>query len=325
MRSPEDFDAFLRDEIAPRMRVIENERRAVKSRRDAVAVDAAWKLGGALVGLAITFRSRELGPLIVGAALPWMIEFWRRMRVPDTATPMVRSQILEPVVRFWDESFRYQPHGYITRGEFEASRLFGDDSFNTYSGEDLVAGRHGATEFRFCELHVKHVERSKNGTRTRVVFDGVFFVADFNKSFRGHTLVLPDAAERALGAFGRAFQSLGAGLGGLQLVELENPDFERAFLVQSSDPTEARYLLSPSLMQRILAFHNNTGAKLRLGFFRGRVYVAIPLPGDFLAVNPHKPLMLDDIRRWAGELLFAIHIVDELDLNTRIWSKKPAA
>jgi hypothetical protein len=325
MKSPEEFDAFLREEISLRLRAIENERRAVKSRRDAVAVDMAWKIGGALAGLALTFWSRELGPLIVCAALPWVIEAWRRMRVPDTATPMVRSQILEPIVRFFDASFRYQPHGYVTRGEFEASRLFGGESFNTYSGEDLVTGRHGATEFRFCELHVKHVERSKNGTRTRVIFDGVFFVADFNKSFRGHTLVLPDVAERALGAFGRAFQSLGAGLSGLPLVELESPEFERAFLVQSSDPTEARYLLSPSLMQRILAFHHNTGSKLRLGFFGGRVYVAIPLPGDFLALNAHKPLMLDDLRKWAGELLFAIHIVDELDLNTRIWSKQPAA
>jgi hypothetical protein len=31
------------------------------------------------------------------------------------------------------------------------------------------------------------------------------------------------------------------------------------------------------------------------------------------------------VRRWGGELLFATGIVDELDLNTRIWSKAPAA
>jgi hypothetical protein len=324
MKSPEEFDAFLREQIVPRMRAIEDERRKVQARRDAVAVPTAWKLAGAIVGLVLAIWAKGLGPLVVCAALPWIIEAARKLKVPDTASPLVRSQILEPVVRFWDASFDYKQHGRIAQAEFEASRLFSGESFNRYSGEDLVTGKHGATEFRFCELHVKHVEKTKNGTRSRVVFDGIFFVADFNKSFRSQTLVLPDTAERALGAFGRAFQSVASGASGMQLVELEDPAFERAFTVRSSDPTEARYLLSPSLMQRILAFHGNTGAKLRLAFFGGRVYVAIPLPGDFLAVSAHKPLMLDDIRKWAGELLFAIHIVDELDLNTRIWSK-PAA
>ncbi len=326
MKSAEEFDAFLREEIAPRLRAIESERRAVQARRDAVAVPTAWKVGGAAVGFALTLWAKALGPLLLFGAAPWLVEAYRRLKVPDTATPMVRSQVLDPVVRFWDPSFQYQPKGFISRSEFEASRLFASESFNTYSGEDLVSGTHGATAFRFSELHVKHVERNKKGTSTRIVFDGLFFVADCNKAFRGHTLVLPDLAERTLGSFGRAFQSLGSAVSNLQLVELEDPAFERAFKVSASDPVEARYLLSPSLMQRILAFHQNTGGKLRLGFMGGRVYVALPMAGDLLAVNAFKPLMLEDIRKWAGEILFATSIVDELDLNTRIWSKPaPAA
>jgi len=349
VKSPEEFDAFLREEIAPRLRRIESERRAVQARRDAVAVPTEWKLAGAVVGLALAGWLKHLSPLLIGAGAPWVFEAIRKARVPDTAAPLVRSQILDPVVRFWDPSFRYQPQGSIARAEFEASRLFGDESFNTYSGEDLVSGRYGATEFRFCELHVKQVERRKNRTETRPVFDGLFFVADFNKSFRGQTLVVPDVAERALGTFGRAFQSLTGAAGGLQLVELEDPSFERAFKVSATDPVEARYLLSPSLMQRVLAFHGNTGAKLRLGFLGGRVYVAVPMPGDLFAMGGvggalgafsagglargfasaavlARPLSLDDVRRWGGELLFATSIVDELDLNTRIWSKAaPAA
>jgi hypothetical protein len=326
VKSADEFDAFLRAEIAPRLRAIEGERRAVQARRDAVAVPVAWKIGGVVAGFALSAWANALGPLLIFGGAPWLVEAFRRLKVPDTATPMVRSQILEPVVRFWDPSFEYRPKGMIVRSEFEASRLFSGESFNTYSGEDLVTGRHGATSFRFSELHVKHVERNKKGTSTRVVFDGLFFVADFNKSFRGHTLVLPDLAERALGSFGRAFQSLGSAGSSLRLVELEDPAFERAFKVSASDPVEARYLLSPSLMQRILAFHENTGGKLRLGFMGGRVYVALPMAGDFLEVSALKPLMLEDIRKWAGEILFATSIVDELDLNTRIWSKSaPAA
>jgi Protein of unknown function (DUF3137) len=338
VRTPEEFDAFLREEIAPRLRKVESERRAVRAKRDALALPVAAKLAGAALGIALGYATNSLAMLLVGAAIPFAIEAMRKAKVTDTATPLARCTILEPVITFWDPSFRYQPSGTISRAEFEASRLFAGDSFNTYAGEDLVTGRHGSTSFRFSELHVKDVTRRKNRSETKTVFDGLFFVGDFNKSFRGQTLVLPDTAERALGSFGRAFQSLASGASGLQLVELEDPAFERAFTVRSTDPVEARYLLSTSLMQRILAFHGNTGAKLRLGFLGGRVYVAVPLPGNLFdmqggligsfgsAAALAKPLSLDDVRRWGGELLFATSIVDELDLNTRIWSKAaPAA
>jgi hypothetical protein len=331
VRSAEEFDAFLRDELAPRLRAVESERRKVQARRDALALPLGVKLAAAALGAALGYASESLGVFAAAAAAPFLIEAVRKAKVPDTAAALARSALLEPAVTFWDPSFRYEAGGAIQRDEFEASRLFDDEAFNTYAGEDLVSGRHGATQFRFCELHVKNVTRRKNRTHTRVVFDGLFFVADFNKSFRGQTLVLPDTAERALGSFGRAFQSLASGAAGLELVQLESPEFERAFTVRSSDPQEARYLLSPSLMQRILAFHRRSGGKLRLGFLRGRVTVAIPMPGDLFSIasgplGGTRPISLEDVRRWAGELRFATSVVDELDLNTRIWSKAaPAA
>ncbi|MBY0401770.1 DUF3137 domain-containing protein [Myxococcota bacterium] len=344
MKTQEEFDAFLRAEIEPRLRRVESERRAVQERRAAVAVSTAWKIGGALAGLALSILSRELFPFVLGAALPFMIEAGRQWKVPDTATPLIRSQILEPVITFWDPSFAYSPDGSIAQGEFEASRLFADESFNRYSGEDLVTGRHGETTFRFSELHVRRVQKTKKKTQSRTVFDGLFFVADFHKSFRGQTLVLPDTAERVLGSFGRSFQSLKSSASGLRLVELEDPAFERAFTVTSTDPTEARYLLSPSMMQRILTFHESTGEKLRLGFSGGCVHLALPLSSNLFSTSgplsglPElesipglrglatlaTPVTLDDVRRWGSELRFAISIIDDLDLNTRIWSKAAA-
>lgn len=338
MRTPAEFEAFLRDEIAPRLQAVERERAAVQARRDALKLAKGWKVAGAAAGLLLAILTGDLELLVAGAGAPWILELLRRARVPDTATPLARSRVLEPVVTFWDPSFRYQPQRAISREEFEASRLYADQLIDLYSGEDLVTGRHGATAFRFCEVHARRVTRRKGRSETRTVFRGLFFVADCNKAFRGHTLVLPDVAERALGGVGRAFQSLVAPGAGLDLIELECPEFERAFVVYTTDPVEARYLLSPSLMQRIRSFSENTGSKLRIAFLRGRVYVALPLETDLLslggaagmpaalgALAGRGPLTLDDVRRWSGELLFAVGIVDALDLNTRIWSKAPAA
>jgi len=323
MRSREEFDAFLRETIAPKLRGLESQRRAAIA---AARVGWSWKLAFAAAGAACYVAAEQWWTGAVIGALPWGIEAYRKLRAAHALAPVIRGEILQPAIEFWDPSFRYRSDEGIPQSVFEASRLFAGDSFNRYSGEDLVSGRHGATEFRFSELTVEHVTRRNKEDHVRRVFRGLFFVADFNKAFRGQTLVLPDQAERSLGSIGRAFQSLASAFGSLALVELESPEFERNFVVRSSDPTEARYVLSPSLMERILRFHQKTGSKLRLSFLAGRVAVAIPMEGDRFQVNALSPLTLDDVRRWAGDLLFAISLIDELDLNTRIWSKAaPAA
>jgi hypothetical protein len=296
----------------------------VAARRQAARLPAPWKLAMGAAGAALGLWIGELELLLLGIALPFAIDLVRMLRVPDTATPRIREEVLRRAVQFWDPSFRYEPHGSISRAEFDASRLFEGDTIDRFAGEDLVRGRHGATEFRFSELRASRVKKRGKRVELVPVFHGLFFVADFAKDFRGQTLVLPDRAERRLGAFGRAFQALGGGHG-LSLVQLEDPAFERLFAVYSSDETEARYLLSPALMQRILRFHENTGAQLRLAFAAGRVSVAVPLSGDLFAVNASTPLEPATLRAWMGELLFATGIVEELDLNTRIWSKAPAA
>jgi len=324
LRTPEEFDRFLAETIAPRIRDLEREREAVKARREAARLPGSWKVGAVVAGVALGALSKSIEAVLVVAALPWIADVVRMSKIRDTASPRIREELLEPIVEFWDPSFRYVAGGHVEEGEFRLSRLFEGQSWNLYGGEDLVVGNHGETRFRFSELHVR--ERRKRGKRTEVVdvFRGLLFVADFNKSFQGQTLVLPDRAERRLGAMGRALQSVTGGAG-LSLVELEDLEFERAFVVRSTDATEARYLLSPSLMRRLLAFHQNTGSQLRLSFSRGRLYVAIPLVNDLFEIPLHAPLDLASLRRWAGELLFATSVVDELDLNTRIWSKPPLA
>lgn len=324
MRSPEEFEEFLRTKIEPTLADIERERSEVAARRQAARLPGAWKIAAAVLGLVLLawLGSLEIAGLVAG--IPWIADTVRMASVKDTATPRIQAEVLRPLIQFGDPSFSYHPRASIQRDVFAASRLFEGESFNRYGGEDLVAGRHGSTLFAFSELSVLRVKRRGKRTETQVVFRGLFFSADFSKAFRGETLVLPDRAERRLGAVGRAFQSIAGGRG-LDLVELEDPDFERAFVVRSTDPTEARYLLSPSLMQRILAFHANTGSQLRLSFIGGRLYVAIPLEQDLFEMGLTTRVDLAKVRAWMGELFFATSLVDELDLNTRVWSKAPTA
>lgn len=142
-------------------------------------------------------------------------------------------------------------------------------------------------------------------------FVGGLIIADCPKPFHGRTVVLPnDLHPRNL--FSGAFQNIG------ERVELESDDFNSAFIVYSTDQVEARYLLTPTMMQRLLRLRKPTVRELSLGFDDGKVWIAFndrrdwfPDPG--VNGDAADPAYLDEMKK---ELDYIAVIFRELDLAT---------
>jgi hypothetical protein len=133
--------------------------------------------------------------------------------------------------------------------------------------------------------------------------------------------VLPDTAEKLFGFIGKALQGWNKSHG--DLVKLEDPEFEREFVVYGSDQIEARYILSPALMQRIMEFKNKVGTKVHLSFVRSWVNIAIPFERDLWETSLlGKALDFKQIGEYHRDLELAFGIVEDLNLNTRIWTKQ---
>jgi hypothetical protein len=314
VRSDEEFREFYRREMAPALRAFEARREAIRAQ---IRPGQIWAV--AAVALVVSVLAKSLGPLLV----PAMLAVYRYGRAQMAVQASVKGDLVRRVVEFACPGSTYHPRSYVPREIFERSGLFERHAWNLYGGEDFVRGVVGATRIQFSELRVSSKKGKKSQSET--VFRGLFFVADFNRSFRGRTILLPDRAERLLGAFGRAFQALGGGGNGTSLVELEDPELERLFSVYSTDPVEARYVLSPSLMERLVRFRQNTGAKLRVSFVAESLHIALPLELDFLELGLHEGALDEGkVRGWYGQLALALGIVEDLDLNTRIWSKAGA-
>lgn len=242
-----------------------------------------------------------------------------------------KHMIIGRLVQRYDPGLRYEPTDGITRAEFEASQIY-RHRIDRYKSEDLITGRIGATTFRLSEIHAEYKVKkrtSKGGTRTEwhTLFRGVFFIADFNKRFNGTTVVLPDMAERTLGGLGKLLQEWGGNLGAQpgQVVRLEDPVFENMFAVYSTDQIEARYILSTSLMQRLIQFSQNAGISTSLSFINSAVYVAIPSTKDrfeppFLFAKGEL-VNLADLRAYLNDIRLAEDIINDLNLNLRIWGK----
>jgi len=310
MRSDEELRAFLKDELGPRLA---HWQARYAERKPLMRGRGDWVL--LTLAVVATAWTRRFEPLL----LPALVIGGRAVKDAARLHGAWRQDVLERVVAFLAPGLHYQGRGAIEAALVRRSGLF-PEAFDRCAGEDLVAGRVGATALRFSEITL--TRKRKKSTET--VFRGIFLVADFPKSFRGRVVLMPDRAERTLGSFGRAFQRLSR-FAGLELVELEDPDFERHFACYASDPVEARYLLSPSLMQRLLRFRENTGAPLRLALAEESLLLALPIDRDLFAVPLGRPAVDEaTLRAWAGELLFVTGVVEDLDLDTRIWSK-PAA
>jgi hypothetical protein len=231
-----------------------------------------------------------------------------------------KQDIIGSTIRFIHPDLQFDHNRGISREVFRGSRIY-LQSFNKYMTDDLVWGKVDATDISFAEVHAIQVTRSKNNRSETTIFRGVFFVADFHKHFHGQTYVLPDMAERHLGGLGRFLQSIN--MARPSAVRMEDTDFESFFSVYSTDQVEARYLLTPVLMEQLVALRQRVGSDIGLSFIDSKVYLTMPERKPLLEPRFWKKMdNYDDLYKHFELLNRCIGLVEDLNLNTRIWTKE---
>jgi len=221
-----------------------------------------------------------------------------------------KTRILPILIGFVNTEFKYIPNQRISKSVFDKSFLFPHE-VSKVDGEYFMSFKIGDVEIMFCESQVYSYGP------TSVMFEGIFISATFNKYFSSKTFIFP---EKTTSFFRKLrFKVLGSSFN----VKLEDPEFEREFIVLSDDQVESRYILTTSFMQRILDYKKKLKVEIAFSFIGNRLYCTIPssknlfepaLFESFMDINflmqSYEPIML-----YAG-------LVDDLNLNLRIWSKQ---
>jgi hypothetical protein len=225
------------------------------------------------------------------------------------------TSALAPGMTYYPQHFIAE--NYYTGCGLQSSRI------DRYSGQDYFEGHVGGTHLIFSEIHAEREESRKDSKGNRrtywvTVFKGIFFMADFPKHFQGQVIIEPDVAEATFGWLGRKLQGMSS-----DLVRLENPEFEKAFKVRATDQVEARYLLTPSFQDRLLELRKFWGGKIGMSLLRSNLYLAIPNREDWFECS--SKVRAGDraqIERFASQLIAVLNVVNQLDLNTRLWTKE---
>ncbi len=323
MKTIEEFRQYYETELRPVLDGFEG-------RRKRICRTFLWIVFGSLgvvgpLALAAGAGDAPLGIIPVGliaAVIIIAVSWWV---LTKNYVPEFKRRVIGAIVRFCDPSLAYSPEQHISESQFRGSRIF-TTSPDRFSGEDCVAGKIGATAIAFSEIHAEYKTTSlfhgRQRTQWHTIFKGLFIIADFNKEFRTTTVVVPDVAERALGRLCQFFQKMNIVRPG-QLIKLEAPEFEKLFAVYGEDQIEARYVLSTSLMSRIMDYRKKTGKEISLSFVSSNVHVAIPTAKNMFEPRIFKTVLDFGIaREYLEDLQLALGVVDDLNLNTRIWSKE---
>ena len=309
---PNDFNSFARiyqDEIRPALQAREADRiRAADKARQARYV--AFAIGLVVAGIGwFTFRS-PIG-IILGAVLGFGYAAWGARDISRLGKE-AKSLIVTPVARQFDLSFQPEP------GPVESILRHREvgvvPGWDRAKYEDLVTGTRAGVSFELFEAHLEERRTStdsKGRSRTRwvTVFRGQCLRFLFDKRFYGRTLVTRDAG---------FFNRFGGG-NGMQRASLEDPEFEKIFEVYTTDQVEARYLLTPDMMQELVnleqTFHSG---KLKCCFDGGELFITLQGGNLFEPGSMFTPLDSPGrMRELLDDFAAVFHIIDVTNTNRR--------
>jgi len=146
--------------------------------------------------------------------------------------------------------------------------------------EDRVSGSAYGADFELHEAHFLKRKKTKNGHRWVTVFRGQIMALTFDKKFLGETIVLRDQ-----GWFNSKKR------GELKRVGLVDPVFEKIFEAYGTDQVEARYMLTPTFMQRLVDLEETVdGKNIQFAFTGGQLLISVETQNRYEAGSMFTPL-----------------------------------
>ena len=304
---PADFDGFDRvfaERLRPQLSAMELGRQAAaaKAKKGYLYGAAMALIGAALVFLITKEPVLMIAPVVIGGIVAVLMGGELR-----TIGKQAKSMMVKPIAAEFDLQYFEDTGAPNSIYEFHKMKLVPNWDRDSY--EDLLSGERNGVQFEFFEAHLeeKRVTRDSNGrTRTRwvTVFAGQCLRFKFYKTFHGRTLVARDAG---------LFNRFGGG-SGMKIAKLEDPVFEKAFSVYTTDQVESRYLLTPDLMQRLVDLEEVfRGGRLRCAFVGGEVLIALEGGDLFEPGSMFTPLDNPErVRELLDDFAAVFHLIDAM-------------
>ncbi|MGE0741798.1 MAG: DUF3137 domain-containing protein [Hyphomonadaceae bacterium] len=295
------FQRLYAERIEPCFAANESDRlSAVETFRRRTTIGAAAVFAGMVI---VGVWAGELAPaLITGLVLgliAWAIAYQPLAQVGQT----LKRQYCAAIAQAMGASFAMGGFAPPALERLKALNLL--PAYSRAKFEDLFSGSYKHSAFALYEGHLEQRRTdSKGRTHYSTVFRGQLIRMRFPREFLGVTIVRRDAG---------VFNVFGGGKN-LERVRLVSSEFERAFEVWSTDQVEARYLLHPVMMERLIELERGLhGKRLRCAFEGGDLLVAVEGGNLFEPGDLFKPFVDSArARRIVNEIAGVFKVMDQV-------------
>ena len=260
-----------------------------------IAAAASW-----LLYLASHKAALSIGAFVVCAVA---IYYFFESIFTDSFTFKFKRKVIRSIVESC--GLTYHPGGFV---ENDYLYMIYDFDIDKYSGNDLIFGQIEGVRVKFSDVEAISIKEDLYRNKThRVLFAGLLFVADFPKRLKAVTQICSGTDE---------FKDYGG-----KRARMDNAEFERYFRVYATDQIEARYALTPGLMENLKLLKMRFHRPINIVLTGDKICMAIRTGRDNFEPDLRRPLVGKGVNRfYKDEIGGFLRIVEELRLNRKIWA-----
>ncbi len=299
------FDEFRDREIEPMIGALE---RARHEARGAALKRASWLIPLALLAVGLVYLYLP-GDFLIFAVFLAVGGSWAWIQYPIIQHQKnVKQTLVTRLCGFFGLEYFMEPK----RDPIPELRRVGLlPSHNKESREDQVSGSYAGVRLALTDLRLRQESGSGKDRREVTVFEGPVFCFSFPKRFNGTTIIKADGS-----LIGNFFG--GIGTGDRERVTLEDPAFEKCFEVYGTDQVEARYLLTPGFMQRLMDLRESLGDRMQAAFNGDSLYIVANNGQNKFEVQGYSGQAVNvQLDKFIADIGILFRVIETLNLDSK--------
>lgn len=247
--------------------------------------------------------------IIVGilAIISGFVRLYKSSKIKEYYKDKYREKIMSFL--FGNHKYSFDRHGKIDSSIFKASQFEG--RYEKYCGSDIISinisnddGSASNNYLTLCDLNVTKTETDSDGnSRTVTVYKGVFGYIEFPFEFK------------SILCLNTKYKKDGFNL---EKITLEDIQFSKKIGVYCNDQIEARYILTPDMMEKLLYLANRVGT-LRMTLVDNKMYIGFENTDLFELSDVKDDKLETAFEKFYDEIDVLLKLVDEIKTNNKIF------